>query len=146
MLQEMLTADTFKFTTFESKSDEMVTLGPIPFYALCEHHIAPFSGNVWFGYVPQDRIVGLSKIPRMIKATAKGVWVQEHLTGMIVDRFTKYLPNHGVAVVVKAEHLCMAMRGVQQPGVITTTSKMTGVFADHTRTAKAEFMEWIRNG
>jgi GTP cyclohydrolase IA len=145
-LREMLTPEDFAFTTFPTESDEMITVGPIPFYTLCAHHAAPFFGNVWLGYVPKDEICGLSKIPRLVRATARGPWVQEDFTSDLAESFTHNMDNQGVAVLVKAEHLCMAMRGVKQPGVTTTTSKMTGVFADHNRTAKAEFMEWTRHG
>lgn len=146
MLVEMCTPEEFEFTTFESTSDEMVVLGPIPFYTLCAHHIVPFFGNAWVGYVPNTRVAGLSKIPRLVKNMSKGLWVQEELTGAIADGLEGNLDPKGVAVVLKAEHLCMAMRGVKQPGVVTTTSAMHGVFGNHDRTAKAEFMEWMRNG
>lgn len=146
MMLEMLTPEQFEFTTFPSTSDEMVTLGPIPFYTLCAHHLVPFFGNAWVGYVPNELVAGLSKIPRMIKQQAKGLWVQEELTGAVADAFEAELMPKGIAVVLKAEHLCMAMRGVKQPGVLTTTSAMRGVYNEHDRTAKAEFMEWIRNG
>jgi GTP cyclohydrolase IA len=146
MLVEMCANTDFEFTTFESTSDEMVVLGPIPFYTLCAHHVVPFFGNAWIGYVPDKRVAGLSKIPRLVQAEAKGLWVQEELTGTIATALEDNLMPKGVAVVLKAEHLCMAMRGVRQPGVLTTTSAMRGVFNDHSRTAKAEFMEWIRNG
>jgi len=132
------------FTTFPSTSDEMVTLGPIPFYTLCAHHVVPFHGKVWIGYVPDEKIAGLSKFARAVKHCAKGLWVQEELTARIAAFVDMHLYSRGIAVVMKAEHMCMAMRGVQTPGVITTTSKMTGVFGDHDRTAKAEFLEWIR--
>lgn len=146
MLREMLTPETFDFTTFESTSDEMVTLGPIPFYTLCAHHVVPFFGNVWVGYVPDKCIAGLSKIPRLVNELAKSLHVQEELTGLIADRLAEKLAPLGVGVVMKGEHLCMAMRGVKQPGVVTTTAAMRGVFADHSRTAKAEFLGWVHNG
>jgi GTP cyclohydrolase I len=143
MLRELTTRESFKFTTFDATSDEMVTLGPIPFYTLCAHHIIPFYGNAWVGYVPGKKIAGLSKIVRTVKMLAKGFHVQEELTGTIAEYLEQVLDPQGVAIVLKAEHLCMAMRGVQQPGVLTTTAKMTGVFADHTRTAKVEFLQWL---
>lgn len=144
MMREMLTPEDFNFTVFKATSDEMITLGPIPFYTLCAHHIVPFFGSVWVGYVPNKLIAGLSKFPRLIKNTAKGLWVQEDLTSAISAEVEERLSPRGVATVIRAEHLCMAMRGVEQPGVITTTSAMRGVFSDHTRTAKAEFLEWVR--
>lgn len=144
MLREMTTREDFEFTTFEAKSQDMITLGPIPFYSLCAHHTAPFFGNAYVGYVPEGRIAGLSKFARTVKERAKGFWVQEELTHDIASFLNVHLEDpKGVAVVLRAEHLCMAMRGVQQPGVVTTTSAMLGVFGDHTRTAKAEFMSII---
>lgn len=145
MLRQMTTRDEeFKFTTFDSEgTDEMITLGPIPFYTLCAHHVVPFFGHCWIGYVPDKKLAGLSKFPRAVKHLAKGFWVQETLTREIADYLDAKLKPLGIAVVMQAEHLCMAARGVEQPGVITRTSAMLGVFADHKRTAKSEFMEGI---
>jgi GTP cyclohydrolase I len=146
MLRQMTTRDSeFKFTTFDTDGpSEMITLGPIPFYTLCAHHVVPFFGKAWIGYVPDKKIVGLSKIPRTVKYLAKGFWVQETLTTEIADYLEGKLDPLGVAVVLEAEHMCMAMRGVEVANVMTRTSAMRGVFADHDRTAKAEFMEGIR--
>lgn len=146
MLHQMTTREEFKFTTFPAQSDEMVVLSPIPFYTFCAHHIVPFYGDVHIGYIPEGRIAGLSKFARAVKYMAKGFWVQEELTTDLAQYIEEQLDPQGVAVVVQAEHLCMAMRGVQQPGVITTTSAMRGVFANHDRTAKAEFMDLIKGG
>lgn len=146
MFRQMTEREEFNFTTFPAKAQDMVTLGPIPFYTMCAHHTAPFFGNVWIGYVPNASIAGLSKFARAVKYCAKGFHVQEELTAQIADFIDKKLDPMGVAVVVKAEHLCMAMRGVQQPGVVTTTSSMLGAFGDHKRTAKAEFMSLIQGG
>lgn len=144
MFKEMTTRESFDFTTFPAKTQDMVTLGPIPFYSLCAHHTAPFFGNAFIGYVPEGRIAGLSKFARAVKQQAKGFHVQEELTHAIAHFLQENLQQpKGVAVVLKAEHLCMAMRGVEQPGVTTTTSAMLGVFGDHARTAKAEFMSII---
>lgn len=137
-------SEEFEFTTFPANgSREMIVLGPIPFYTLCAHHLVPFHGTAYVGYVPGERIAGLSKFARAVKYQAKGFWVQEELTTAIAEMIEEELNPLGTAVVIKAEHLCMAMRGVQQPGVITTTSAMRGVFADHSRTAKAEFMQYL---
>lgn len=145
-LHQLTDREDFRFTTFPARNvDEMIVIGPIPFYTLCAHHVVPFYGNCWIGYVPDQWIAGLSKFARAVKWSAKGLWVQEELTEEIANFIGKNLFPKGLAVVVKAEHMCMAMRGVEQPGVITTTSTMRGVFADHTRTAKAEFLEWIHN-
>lgn len=143
MFKQMTERERFNFTTFPAKSQDMITLGPIPFYTMCAHHTAPFFGRAYVGYVPDSRIAGLSKFARTVKYCAKGFWVQEELTEEISRFIEEHLKPLGVAIVLEAEHLCMAMRGVQQPGVITTTSSMTGVFGDHTRTAKAEFMQII---
>lgn len=136
---------SFTFTTFEATSDEMIILSGIPFYTLCAHHVVPFYGQAHIGYVPRDTIAGISKLGRAVKFVAKGLWVQEELTSAIHDFLDEKLLPRGLAVVLQAEHLCMAMRGVQMPGVITITNRMSGVFGDHTRTAKAEFMEMIKS-
>lgn len=143
-MRELTHREEFKFTTFQAKSQNMITLGPIPFYTMCAHHTLPFHGNAWIGYVPEERIAGLSKFARAVGYVAKGFHVQEELTTELHDFLTEKLEPKGLAVVMKAEHMCMAMRGVRASGVITTTSEVSGVFADHNRTAKAEFMEWIR--
>lgn len=146
MLRELTTREDFMFTTFDNEDEvhDMVVLGPIPFYTLCAHHVVPFYGRAYVGYIPGASLAGLSKFARAVRWVAKGLHVQETLTHELADFLESRLEPQGVAVVVEAEHLCMAMRGVQQPGVITTTSAMRGVFADHNRTAKAEFMEIIR--
>lgn len=145
-LHQLTDRQDFNFTMFDANGlDEMITVGPIPFYTLCAHHVVPFYGNVWIGYVPNRRIAGLSKFARTVKWCAKGLWVQEELTVEIANFLDSRLDPMGLAVVVKAEHMCMAMRGVEASGVITTTSAMRGVFADHSRTAKSEFLEWIHN-
>lgn len=143
-MRELTHREEFKFTTFQAKAQNMVVLGPIPFYTLCAHHTLPFHGNAWVGYVPEERIAGLSKFARAVGYVAKGFHVQEELTTELHNFLAEKLEPKGLAVVMKAEHMCMAMRGVRASGVITTTSEVSGVFADHTRTAKAEFLEWIR--
>jgi GTP cyclohydrolase I len=147
MLWQLTHREEFNFTTFPNKgNDEMIVLAPVPFYTMCAHHTAPFFGKVYMGYIPDERIAGLSKFARTVKYMAKGFWVQEELTTEIAHFLEEKLNPLGVAIVVRAEHLCMAMRGVEQPGVMTTTSCMLGVFGDHTRTAKAEFMQIISKG
>lgn len=148
MLRELSTPTDYdeRFKVFPNNGiDEMITLGPIPFYTLCAHHVIPFYGNAYIGYVPLHYIAGLSKFARTVQGIAKGFWVQEELTEAVAKYLTSKLLPRGVAVVMRAEHMCMSMRGVQQPGVITTTSSMRGVFGDHDRTAKAEFLSWIRS-
>jgi GTP cyclohydrolase I len=157
MLSEMTAREEFNFTTFKSDSDDMVVLDRIPFYTLCAHHVVPFYGFAYIGYVPSGRIAGLSKFARAVRYCARGFHVQEELTRELADFLEDKLypegslridlegqPTGGLAVVLRAEHMCMAMRGVATPGVMTTTSRMTGVFADHKRTAKAEFMSIIK--
>lgn len=147
-LRQMTEREEFNFTVFdnlgEDRVDEMIVLGPIPFYTLCAHHVLPFYGNAWVGYIPGDSIAGLSKFARAVKWCAKGFWVQETLTEEIASMIESHLRPLGTAVVLKAEHMCMAMRGVEVAGTITTTSAMKGVFANHSRTAKAEFLEFIK--
>jgi len=142
-LKELLTPEPFNFTTLPATSDEMVVLSPIPFYTMCAHHVIPFYGRAHVGYVPRESIAGLSKFGRLVKNMAKGLWVQEDLTAHVADKIEAYLDPRGVAVILEGEHMCMSMRGVQMPGVVTTTSAMRGVFGDHTRTAKAEFLQVI---
>lgn len=144
MMRELTTPEPFEFTIFEAKSDEMVVLSPIPFYTLCAHHVVPFYGTAHIGYVPGAAIAGLSKFGRLVKNLARGLWVQEELVAAIADGIEEHLHPRGVAVILRGEHMCMSMRGVQMPGVVTSTQTMRGVFADHSRTAKMEFLEAIR--
>jgi GTP cyclohydrolase I len=147
MLTEMMTVtdydERFKVFPNEQGIDQMVCLAPIPFYTMCAHHVVPFFGHAYIAYVPNKSIAGLSKFARTVKGISKGLWVQEDLTDEVAGYLEEKLEPKGVAVVMRAEHLCMAMRGVAQPGVITTTSSMKGVFGDHSRTAKAEFLQWV---
>jgi GTP cyclohydrolase I len=145
MLSQMLSPVVdWNFTTFDSDLDNMVTIGPIPFYTLCKHHIVPFYGNAWIGYVPNGKMAGLSKFARTVDALTKGLHVQEELTVKIAKFIEEKLEPKGVAVVMKAEHLCMAMRGAKVAGAKTTTSEMRGVFADHERLARSEFLAFIK--
>ena len=143
-LRQLTEREEFNFTTFPSTGDEMVTLGPIPFYTLCAHHIVPFYGRAWVSYVPSNRVAGLSKFARAVKYVAKGFWVQEELVQELADYLEAKLAPKGLGVVMEAEHMCMAMRGVETAGVLTTTAAMRGVYADHSKTAKAEFMSIIQ--
>lgn len=143
MLRDLTTPKPFEFTVFEDSSDEMVVVGPVDFVSMCAHHIVPFMGQAWVGYVPAGQIVGLSKIARTVKEMAKALTVQEKLTQQVGEFLVEKLDPKGVAVVMKAEHLCMTIRGVQSPGTKTITSKMTGVFADHSRLARTEFLAMI---
>jgi GTP cyclohydrolase I len=145
MLLELTTKEEFEFTTFQNENEksEMISVGPIPFVTLCAHHVVPFYGSAYIGYVPEDLVAGLSKFARLVRQTSKGLWTQEALTSYIADQLYGHLDPKGVAVVLRAEHMCMSIRGVKQPGVITTTSDMRGVFADHSRLARQEFFELV---
>lgn len=144
-MKEMTTRGEFSFTTFPTETQDMVVQQNIPFYTLCAHHVLPFHGTAAIGYVPGGRVAGLSKLARTVQHIAKGFHVQEELTSEIASFLEDKLQPVGVAVQLKAEHLCMAMRGVQVAGSPTTTTAVRGCFADHTKTAKAEFLEAIRN-
>ena len=143
MLWELSTPQEFEFTTFKSDNDEMVIIQDIPFVSLCAHHVSPFMGTAHIGYVPTDRTAGLSKIVRTVEYMSKGLWSQEDLTDAISDFLISHLEPLGVAVVMQAEHTCMTIRGVKTFGALTTTSSMTGCFADHDRLARTEFLSLI---
>jgi len=130
--------------TFSAEHDEMVMVRDIPFASLCEHHMIPFMGKVHVGYIPgpDGRVTGLSKLARLVDAYARRLQVQERMTTQIADTMEKVLVPLGVLVVVEAEHLCMAMRGVKKPGTLTITSAVRGVFRDDPRT-RAEAMEFV---
>jgi GTP cyclohydrolase I len=144
MLRELTDPEPFDFTTFESSADEMIVVKDIDFVSLCAHHIVPFMGKCHIGYVPAGRIAGLSKFPRLVRHQAKTLTVQEELTNNIANKLLDILDPKGIAVVMEAEHLCMSIRGVQSPGTKTITSSMKGVFADHNRLARSEFMALIK--
>jgi GTP cyclohydrolase I len=119
--------------------DEIVTLRDIPFESFCEHHLAPITGFAHVGYLPNGRVVGISKLARVVDAYAKRLQIQERLTTQIADAIDKVLQPHGVAVVIKATHGCMTTRGVHKHGVTLVTSRMLGVFRDNAST-RHEFM------
>ncbi len=130
--------------TFATEHDEMVMVRDIPFASLCEHHMVPFMGKVHVGYIPgpDGRVTGLSKLARLVDSYAHRLQVQERMTTQIADTMEKVLVPLGVLVVVEAEHLCMAMRGVKKPGTLTITSAVRGLFRDDPRT-RAEAMEFV---
>jgi GTP cyclohydrolase I len=117
-------------TTFDEQHDELVLVKEIPLYSTCEHHLVAFHGVAHVGYIPGDdgRVTGLSKIARVVDLYAKRPQVQERLTGQVADALMRRLDPRGVIVVIEAEHLCMAMRGVRKPGATTTTSAVRGQF------------------
>jgi GTP cyclohydrolase I len=129
---------------FEVSYDEMVLVKDIDFYSLCEHHVIPFFGRVHVAYIPNGRVVGLSKIPRLVEMFARRLQVQERLTVQIAETIEKVLRPRGVAVVVEAIHLCMMMRGVEQQNAFAITSSMRGAFKDDPKT-RSEFMELLRH-
>lgn len=146
MLRELTTPEKFEFTTFPSTSDEMIIVRNIPFTSSCSHHIIPFIGMAHIGYVPNYLIAGLSKFARAVRFFSRQLQVQEELTNDIANFLEEQLDPMGVAVVMEAEHLCMTVRGAQSPGTKTYTAAMRGVFSDHTKTAKAEFLGRINGG
>lgn len=131
-----------KSAMFEEEYKQMVVVKDIEIYSLCEHHLVPFFGKAHIAYIPNKHIVGLSKIPRIVDAFARRLQVQERLTTQIKDCLQKTLNPMGVAVVIEAQHLCMAMRGVQKQNSITTTSDFTGAFLNNYNT-RQEFMKII---
>ncbi len=128
---------------FEEGHDEMVILKDIPFYSMCEHHFLPFHGIAHVGYLPDGRIVGLSKLARAVEIFARRPQVQERLSSQIADCVETVLQAKGVGVVVQAEHLCMTARGVRKPGSKMVTSAMRGKFRDDDRT-RQEFLQLIQ--
>ena len=128
--------------TFDEKYDEMVILRDIPFYSMCEHHFLPFHGQAHVGYLPDGKIVGLSKLARAVEIFAHRPQVQERLTSQIADCIETELGAKGVGVVINAEHLCMTARGVRKPGSSMVTSAMRGRFRSDMST-RSEFLRLI---
>lgn len=128
--------------TFDENHDEMVILRDIPFYSMCEHHFLPFHGQAHVGYLPDGKIVGLSKLARAVEVFAHRPQVQERLTGQIADCIQDVLGAKGVGVVISAEHLCMTARGVRKPGSAMVTSAMRGRFRSDMST-RSEFLRLI---
>jgi GTP cyclohydrolase IA len=129
----------------EEDYQEIILCRDLDFYSLCEHHLLPFNGKAHVGYLPHRRIVGLSKIARMVEIFARRLQVQERLTTQIARTIMDEIEPLGVAVVLEAEHLCMRMRGVEKQNSYVTTSAMLGVFRTHQET-RHEFMTLLRNG
>jgi GTP cyclohydrolase I len=130
---------------FVEDYQEMIVLKDLDFFSLCEHHILPFFGKAHVAYLPQHRIVGISKIARLVEVYARRLQVQERMTTQIANILMDELDPLGVAVVLEAEHLCMRMRGVEKQNSVVVTSAMLGVFRSHQET-RQEFMTFIRNG
>ena len=142
---ELLTPEEFDATTFPNEGgyDELVVARAIPFHSLCEHHLLPFVGVAHVGYLPGERIIGLSKLARVVDRFARSLQVQERLTTQIAHTLEEVLQPRGVAVVVEALHMCMLMRGVEKQNSKAVTSAMLGAFRENAET-RAEFMELIR--
>ncbi len=141
MYSELLTPEPFDATTFPNDGgyDELVVARDIPFHSLCEHHLLPFTGVAHVGYLPGERIIGLSKLARVIDHFARALQVQERLTTQVANWLQAELSPQGVGVVLEAEHACMTIRGVQKPGATTVTSALHGLVRDDPRT-RQEFL------
>ncbi|NEQ65429.1 MAG: GTP cyclohydrolase I FolE [Symploca sp. SIO1B1] len=129
---------------FDEGHNEMVLIRDINFFSLCEHHMLPFMGRAHVAYVPNDKVVGLSKLARIVEMYARRLQVQERLTRQIAEAIQTILEPQGVAVVMEATHMCMVMRGVQKPGSWTVTSAMLGIFHDEQK-SREEFLNLIRH-
>jgi GTP cyclohydrolase IA len=137
---ELLTPTPFRPTTFANEGyDELVVARDIPFHSLCEHHLLPFHGVAHVAYLPGERIIGLSKLGRVVEFRARRLQIQERLTTEIAHWLRDHLAPKGVGVVIEAEHLCMSLRGVQKPGARTVTSALHGLVRDDPRT-RSEFL------
>jgi GTP cyclohydrolase I len=138
---ELLTPEEFELTTFpnEERYDELVMVRDIEFHSLCEHHLLPFHGVAHVAYFPDERILGLSKLARVVELFARGLQVQERLTVQVAQWIDRHVDPKGVGVVMEAEHMCMTLRGVQKPGTRTTTSALLGTVRDDVRT-RQEFL------
>jgi GTP cyclohydrolase I len=129
---------------FDVSYDEMVLVKDIDFYSLCEHHLIPFFGRVHVGYIPNGKVVGLSKLPRIVEIYARRLQVQERFTMQLAEILEQVLAPRGVGVVVEAIHLCMMMRGVEKQNAFAITSSLRGAFQSDSKT-RSEFMELIRH-
>ena len=135
--------DVIAGAVFDQDYDEMVLVKDIPFYSLCEHHLLPFFGTCHVGYLPKGKVVGLSKIPRLVEVFAHRLQLQERMTREIAEALSAGLAPKGVGVVVEARHLCMEMRGIQKRGSQMITSCMLGTFRRDPRT-RAEFLDLVK--
>jgi GTP cyclohydrolase I len=142
---ELLTHEPVSMTTFPNDAgyDELVVVRDVPFHSLCEHHLLPFHGVAHVAYLPGERIIGLSKLARVVELYARELQLQERLTMQVADCLHEHLKPKGVGVVIEAEHLCMSLRGVQKVGARTTTSALLGLLRDDART-RQEFLSILR--
>ncbi len=137
-------AKFFRRAVAQTKNDEMIIVKDIDFFSICEHHLLPFFGKCHVAYVPSKKIIGLSKIPRLVDLYARRLQVQERLTTQIAEALNEYVQPRGVAVVMDAQHLCLMMRGVQKQNALTVTSSMLGVFRTNEKT-RGEFLTLVRS-
>jgi GTP cyclohydrolase I len=135
--------DVVKDAIFHEKVDEMVMIQGIDVYSLCEHHLLPFFGHCHVAYIPDGKVIGLSKVPRIVEVYSRRLQLQERLTNQIADAIQRILNPRGVAVVIDAVHLCMAMRGVEKQNAFTKTSALLGEFHEEAQT-RAEFFSLLR--
>lgn len=142
---ELSVAQVVGDAVFEETHESMILVRDIELYSLCEHHLLPFFGQAHVAYIPNGRIVGLSKLPRIVEVFARRLQVQERLTDQVADAVMEVLEPQGVGVVVEAVHLCMAMRGVEKQNSKTVTSALRGVFRDDHRT-REEFLRLVQGG
>jgi GTP cyclohydrolase I len=144
---ELLTPIDFNLTTFPNEEgyDELVVARDIPFHSLCMHHLLPFHGTATVAYIPDDRIIGLSKLGRVVDLFARDLQVQERLTTQVANWLETHLRPKGVGVVLEAEHTCMSLRGVQKAGTRTITSALHGLVREDART-RAEFLALTERG
>ena len=140
---DMTAEEVVNEAVFNEDCEEMVLVRDIEFYSLCEHHMLPFFGRAHVGYLPRGKVIGLSKVARLVDAFARRLQVQERLTNQVADALMRSLSPHGVAVVMEASHTCMMMRGVQKQSSTTVTSAMRGTFDEDART-RAEFMSLLK--
>ena len=144
-MKEFLSPPEFNFTTFDAEgTDEMIVQSNIPFHSLCEHHTAPFFGTASIGYIPKNKIVGLSKLARTLEYYSRRFQNQERITTQVAERLMEELDAEGVAVIIKAQHMCMSMRGVKKHDTWTTTSKMVGSFKNDLN-CRNEFLSIIKD-
>ena len=135
--------DILNEALFTSSNDEMVLIKDIEFYSMCEHHLLPIIGRAHVAYIPDGKVVGLSKIPRMVEVFARRLQIQEQLTEQIADAITEVIQPKGVGVVIQARHMCMEMRGVEKVNSVTTTSALRGMFRE--RDTRSEFLNFINS-
>ena len=129
---------------FESANDQMILVKDIELYSLCEHHLLPFIGKCHVAYIPTGKVIGLSKIARIVDMFARRLQIQENLTKQIADTLMTAIQPAGVGVIIEAQHLCMMMRGVEKQNSMMTTSMMLGTFLDHDRT-RSEFLRLVKS-